>query len=70
MKTDSKIPKSQPIVTEHHRIIKQSLVTVILVLAVLLILAGVISVRRFLLILAMISETLRRLFEELSGLFP
>lgn len=69
MKTALKLLKSRLVVSEPYRLIKQSLVTVILVLAVLLILAGVISVRRFFLILAMVFETFRKLFEELSKLF-
>jgi len=43
--------------------------TVVVILAVLLILADVISVGRFFSILALIFDHMRRLFEELSSVF-
>ena len=70
MKTALKSIESQLRIPEPHRVRKQSLVTVILVLSALLILAGVISLPRFFLILAMVFETLGKLFEELSRLLP
>ncbi len=54
---------------ELHRITRRSLLTVVIILAVLLILADVISVGRFFSILALIFDHMRRLFEELSKVF-
>jgi len=54
---------------ELHRITRRSLLTVVVILAVLLILADVISVGRFFSILALIFDHMRRLFEELSSVF-
>jgi len=50
--------------------ITRSILTILLVMSIFLIVAGVISVGRFFAILAMIFDILRRVFEELSGMFP
>ncbi|UCD73442.1 MAG: hypothetical protein JSW01_02015 [Candidatus Bathyarchaeota archaeon] len=55
---------------EPNRIIERGLVTVVLLLGVLLIVAEVISVGKFFSILAMFFDILRRVFEELSRMFP